>query len=136
MVENKFVDEILSSHMRLITGCSAAGQRAFGNRCECQLGIHRGRQACGEVECALVMQMACTHTLAIACATPAGHSAWPALVACDPQRNRDALARGRHKFLQVGRVFPTEHELAAREIEGRKEMVEERSPDDSPAHRA
>jgi hypothetical protein len=62
--------------------------------------------------------------------------AWPALVACDPQRNRDALARGRHKFLQVGRVFPTEHELAAREIEGRKEMVEERSPDDGPARRA
>jgi hypothetical protein len=53
------------------------------------------------------------------------------MVACDPERNRDALARGRHKLLQVCRVFPTEHELAAREIEGRKEMVEERSPDDT-----
>jgi hypothetical protein len=46
---------------------------------------------------------------------PANHE----MGACHPKENRDALARGSRELLQVRRVLPAEHELAARKIEGR-----------------
>jgi len=53
------------------------------------------------------------------------------MVARDPERNRDAIARGCRKLREAGRVLPAKYELAAGIIEGREEMVEERSPDDT-----
>ena len=45
---------------------AAAEQWNLRNRCERQLGVHRGRQARNEIESALVIQMACTHSAAMA----------------------------------------------------------------------
>jgi hypothetical protein len=47
------------------------------------------------------------------------------VIARNPERNRDAvLGRLCHKRLEALRVFAAEHELAARKIERRQEMVE------------
>src|SRR5262245_21949458 len=53
------------------------------------------------------------------------------MVAGNPERNRDAVARGCLKLLQARCGLPAQHELAARIIEGRKKMVEESGPKDT-----
>jgi hypothetical protein len=59
-------------------------------------------------------------------ATPAHHE----VIARNPERNRDAvLGRLCHKRLEALRVFAAEHELAARKIERRQEMVEQGGAD-------
>src|SRR5262245_13540231 len=58
-------------------------------------------------------------------ATPAHHE----MVACNPERNRDAFARGCHELLEARRVLATEHQLTMRIVESREEMIEESSPD-------
>ena len=59
---------------------------------------------------------------------PPGHHE---IVACNPERNRHALAQGRRELLQACRVFPAQREHAVRQIEGREEMVEKNDADNA-----